>query len=334
MSELQDINSFVGISAIVSGVVMDTYGDFGTMERMVLYQASRGIKKLTRETLKSGKRSVILNVNKNTNTAVLPADYKRDLGVFYVCNDKKYPLKRNILIVGLDNIEEIPTELECGQCTGCYNKQLCNDLVATQTRTPIDINGTNYDETVTSTLLPSGEYYVITRTPYFNNGTSTVLYLEKKEYVTTFETSGCGCIKDTPDNANKVKSCSFDSYACWCAPCDVCPDSLTYNIFVESGIIQFSPGFPYDKVLFEYQGFLPKRNGEYIFPEVALETLINFVKFKMVENKKGVALSERQWTFAQYVRERDNMTKVLGRLTLTEIIQRVLVTPKLDFTTR
>jgi hypothetical protein len=336
MAAGNDITSFVTLSSIVSGASMDTYADFGSVERSYSHWAARGIKKLTRETLKSGKRYMILTVNRNLNTATLPCDFKEELfvGIIDPVCGEKIPLTLNPNIVNTHHIETIPCDIECeAKCKSCYNKQMCNDLSTTQVINKILINDVYYDETVTSTLLPSGEYFVVKTTPVFNTRTQVVDYITKKEYVTTFDVADCGCVKITEENNCKLKDHCWDIYCCYCTQCKRdCHYIGGYRIFPETSTIQFDVPMKFDKVYIEYRGFLPKKGNEYIVPEAAYEALVNFVKFKSVENKKGVSLAERQWYWMQYTRERDNMVKVLGRMGLQKILESALRTPKFEYT--
>jgi hypothetical protein len=80
----------------------------------------------------------------------------------------------------------------------------------------------------------------------------------------------------------------------------------------------------------EYWGFIPKINGQYRVPEVAFETLVNWIKFKSVENRKGVTGQDKVWALERYKEERKNMQKRLGRFSLNIIIQSIGLIPKFD----
>ena len=81
----------------------------------------------------------------------------------------------------------------------------------------------------------------------------------------------------------------------------------------------------------EYRGFVPKVNGQFAVSEVAFETLVNWTKFKSVENKKSVPIVERGWYFNNYRRERSNMEKMIGRVSLSKYIKSLQANPKFDF---
>lgn len=334
MADFKDIRSFVPLHKVVGGAAMDMHSDFSIVERRYSHWAARGLEKLTNETLRSGKRYIILTVNRNLNIATLPCDFKEDIFVGYIdsCGEK-VPLGVNQNIINNKFINITPCDVECdAKCECCFPKQLCHDLTSTQEIKKININGTDYDETITSTLQCDGEYYVVRTIPFYNTLTSLVEYKTTKEYKTTFDTEACGCIKSTDDNAAKLKANCPDAWCCYCTSCSKdCSYEGGYRIFPENSIIQFDTNMVFDKVYMEYIGSLPKKDGQYVVPEIAFETLVSFIKFKEIENKKGVALSERQWVWEQYTRERNNMERVLGRVKLSTIVNAILTTPKFSY---
>lgn len=331
-----DIKSMVPVSSVVRQAILDTYGEYVNEEARFTAWAIRGVKKLTRQTLRSGKRYAILNVNKNLRTAVLPCDFKEELfvGIINSCGEK-IGLNVNSKIVNTEMLEDVPCENECDKNCGCYPKQLCEDLVTTQVINKIRINDTDYDETVTSTLQPNGEYKVVTTTPYLNVAGSGIIYKDTTQYVTTFDVADCGCIERTERNACRLENICYDLYCCYCCSCNTSStDFGGYRIFTENNIIKFDGAMEYDKVYMEYRGFLPKSGNEYLVPEVAFEALVNFSKFKSVENKKGVSMADRQWHWIRYTTEYDNMKKILGRMSITDILYSCLTVPTFDYNVR
>lgn len=124
----------------------------------------------------------------------------------------------------------------------------------------------------------------------------------------------------------------YEAWCCYCAPCTTSTSETGgYRIFEENGTIVFDGAMIYDKVYLEYRGFLPKSGNEYLVPEVAFETLIEYTKHKSIANKKGVPQWERRDQRDAYVIERENMTKVLGRMSLSDIIHSALLVPKFDY---
>lgn len=323
----------VPLNKIVKQAIMDTYGDMGRDEARFTAWAVRALKKLTEMKLRSGKRFAILNINKNLNNAVLPCDFKEEFFVGFIDDcGQKIPLTINPHIVDTQLIEDVPCENECDKKCGCYPKQLCEDLQTTQVINKIRIGDTDYDETVTSTLQPNGEYYVVTTTPYLNMVTTGIDYVTRKEYVTSFDVSDCGCIEKTERNDCKIENLCPDAYCCYCTGCNTGnTDFGGYRIFPENNTIQFDRGVKFDKAYMEYRGFLPKSGNEYLVPEVAFETTIELTKFMSIKNKKGVPASTIQMWWQNYLTESGNMTKILGRMSLSSIIHSALTVPTFDY---
>lgn len=336
MTTQNNIQSLIPLNKVVKQAILDTYGDYSKEEARFTAWAVRGIKKLTNEILRSGKRQTILNINKNLNTAVLPCDFKEELfvGIIDDCGNK-IPLNINSAIVDIQNVDEIPCENECDKGCDCYPKQLCADLQTTQVINKIKLGDSEYDETVTSTLQPNGEYYQVTTTPYVDIDEGGIVYVTKKEFVTKFDVANCGCIEKTERNAAKLENSCYDQYCCYCTGCNTGnTDFGGYKIFIESGIIKFDKNMPYKKAYLEYRGSLPKSGNEYLVPEVSFETLVELTKYMSVKNKKGVAQSMIAMWFENYMRERGNMTKILGRMKLADIIHSALTVPTFDYNTR
>jgi len=158
----------------------------------------------------------------------------------------------------------------------------------------------------------------------------TVTYVKQKEFIAKLSMTDCGCIAPTPENIEVIKTNAYDCYCCYYAPC--CNNTLDagYQIFEETGLIKFGRQFKQKKVYIEYQGFLPKKNGQYQIPEIAFECLVNWVKFKSVENKKNVPLNERNWYRQMYLNERGNMEKMNGRMSFQQVLQAFTMIPKFD----
>lgn len=333
VTTLQDLRTFIPISKVVKQAANDMYADFEKVQAQYTSWAVRGIKKITKETLKSPKRYAVLTVNQHLNNAVLPCDFKSEIGVFLInhCHEK-VPLVINPNILNSALIQELSCEAECPAKCGCYPKTICDDIQTTQVINKITINDVQYDQTVTSTLLTGGEYYIVTTTPVWNTVKSMVDYVDSKEYVTTFDLATCGCIKPTPANDCRLEACCFDAWCCYCAPCSSSnSETGSYRIFEENGTIHFDGSMRATHVYLEYTGFLPKSGNEYLVPEVAFETLVEYTKYKSIANKKGVPQWERKDQKQSYIDERANMTKVLVRMPLSDIIHSALLVPKFSY---
>lgn len=334
MTKRQDIQSFIPLRRIVNRAIVDMYGDQNKDEARFTMWAVDGYKKLVRETLRSGKRYAVLNINKNLNSAVLPCDFKEEIyvGLIDSCGEK-IDLNINPKIVNNFLIEkEVPCDQPCEAKCNCYPKQMCADLQTTQVINKILINSTEYDQTVTTTLLPNGEYYKVTTTPVLDIVTDTVVYQDKKEYIATFDTATCGCVKPTERNCAILECLCWDVFCCYCTSCNSTSEDFGgYKIFMETGTIHFDGAFVYDKAYLEYRGSMPKSGNEYLVPEVAYDTLVQLTKSMAIQNKKGTAQWERRDQFDAYKRERGNMQKVMGRISLADILRSALMVPKFDF---
>lgn len=191
---------------------------------------------------------------------------------------------------------------------------------------------TNYTKTIVKKLYPDGRYFLETTTPYYNTVTDDIEYATTKEFITELDLTVCGCIEDSEANKEKIKSCCssvYDSYYSeYYGECN--NDMGGYKIFPEIGILQLDKRYRYDQLYLEYVGCMPKLNGEYAIPEVAFETLVAYVKFKSVENKENETLSTKQWYFSNYMRERNNMEKIMSRVSLSSIIDIMNQAPKFE----
>jgi hypothetical protein len=161
---------------------------------------------------------------------------------------------------------------------------------------------------------------------------SGIDYIDKKEYITTFDVATCGCVKKTEINQHLLAACNWDLFCCFCTCCKKGNTEFGgYRIFYETGTIHFDGAMIYDKVYLEYRGSLPKSGNEFLVPEVAYETLIEYTKHKSIANKKGVAQWEKRDQFSAYERERGNMTKIMGRMSLFDIVHSAMNVPQFNY---
>lgn len=326
-----DKNSkLVPLSRVVAAALIDTYADKGNMQELYSHWACRGLDKLQQEVLKRGKQRVILTVNSNTRTATLPPDFKQDLFVGYInSRGEKISLSPNQKLINDDSITDL-SEL-CPTCN--QKKSICNDLTVTEEAETVVINSDFYDKTIIKKLYPNGDYFLETTTPYYNTESLEVEYITTKEFITSIKLKPCGCVEESEENIETIKNCCYDAWCCNFTSCSSNCDTNAggYKIFEETGLIQFDFNFKYKKIYLEYLGFVPKVNGQFAVPEVAFETLVNWTKYKSVENKKSIPIIERTWYFNNYKRERGNMEKMMGRIGLSKIIKSLSANPKFDF---
>lgn len=325
-----ELKRFVPINKVVSAAIVDTHEDIGKVEQVYSHWAARGVKKLDREVLHTTRRKVILTVNRSTNTATLPPDFDEETFVGIIAGGKKVPLRLRPELIDTKNTEEIPCEDKCEKCN--QNKAICDDLTITETASAVIINDVTYEQLVTKKMYPDGSYYLETRIPVWDVTAGEVIYTTTKQHIATIDLKPCGCIEETAENIQTIQCCCPEVYNCYYAPCD---DSCTvdyggYKIFEETGIIQFDKIGKFTKVYIEYWAFLTKRNGRYYIPAIAFETLVEWVKYKSVQNRKSAPDRVIDRWFENYRRERSSMEKVLGRISLSMIIQAASMTPKFD----
>lgn len=325
------LKKLVPLYRVISAAIIDTREDVGHVFQTYAHWAARGLKKLDREVLKTGRRKVTLTVNRSTNTATLPPDFNEETFVGVVVDGKKIPLKLRSELVDSKNIEDIPCEDKCEKCN--QDKTICEDLTITEETVLVVIMDSTYEQTVIKKLYPDGSYFLETRIPVWDTATDTVIYTTTKQFIAALSLKPCGCIDDTPQNIETIRVCCPDVYNCYYASCDTCCDTSYggYKIFEETGLIQFDAVGKFTKVYMEYLGFMSKKNGQYMVPEVAFETLVEWVKYKSIQNKRyNVADRTIDRWFENYTRERGNMSKIMGRISLSSIIQAIGLTPKFD----
>lgn len=326
---VKENSRLIPLIKVVKAAILDQYTDIQSTQQLYLHFAGRGYKKLQREVLKQGGRKVMLTVNKNTQTATLPLDFENETFIGIInSRGSKQALKLNTDLADNCSYEEIESEDKCTSCN--QDKTICQDLEVTESVELVVIGGDTYENKVIKKLYPNGDYYLetITYVPSLDGG--TVSAKRSKEFITNLELKPCGCLETTTDNIEKIKTNCYDTYCCYYSGCDNQCSEGGYRIFPETGLIQFDFNFKYSKVYLEYTGFLPKKNGQYMIPEVAFETLVEWIKYKSVADKKSVSRFDKEYALNQYRRERGNMLKILGRVSLSSIIDASRRMPKFN----
>ena len=325
-------NKMVTLSSAVRAAIVDKFQDIGKAEQRFSMWASREYKQIYMQVLPKLKQKAILTVNKNTNTATLPLDWDKELFIGGIDSKlNKIPLKINHSLVDVRNVTTVADDLKCPKCSA--DTSICNDLSVTQNVSLIVINNNTYEKTVTKRLYPNGDYYLETVMPFLDIQSNTVIYpTPKKEFIANLSLKPCGCLEDTVKNITTLKTYCPDIYCNYYGSCGMpCnADYDGYKIFEESGLIQFSNNFPYDKVYVEYYGFIQKISGQYYIPQLAFETIVEGIKYRAIKNKDN----EPRWRILdqkeEYRQVKGNMMKILGRVSLVNIIQAAARLPKFD----
>lgn len=324
-----DCKILIPLEKVVNAALLDSYETAGKSKELFYHFAARGLKKLQQEQLRVGLTRVMLRVNHNTKTATLPPDFDGELFVGIVENGRRVPVSVDTSLVPY----EIPTiEIE-NACVDCgQDKAICNDMTVTESTEIVIVNNLPFEQTTIKKLYPDGTYYLEVNTPYFNMVTSAVEYVPIKKFVTKFDLKKCGCVEVNEENLHKIKSCCPDVYACHFSVCGNYTGSGLggYLILEDLGLIQLDYNFRYDYIYLEYRSFMQKINGQYVVPQVAFETLVEWTKYKSVQNKKNVSRGDKSDYLNSYRRERDNMEKIMGRITLDSIIDSARRVPNFD----
>jgi hypothetical protein len=327
------LKKLVPLSKVVNASIVDVYEDIGKVQQLHFHWAARGLKKLQRETLKSGRRNALITVNQNTRTASLPNDFEEELFVGYI-NDwgEKVPIPLNTSLINTNSITTIECEDTCPKCG--QNSTVCNDLTVTESVDVVIVNDSPYDKTTIKKLYPDGSYYLETTVPYWDTVNEAIAYATTKEFIATIDLKDCGCINPTVENIETIRTNCYDCYACHYAPCSNVCDVETggYKIFEEQGLIQFDYKFRHTQVYLEYRGFIPKMNGQLAVPEVAFETLVEYIKAMSLDGKRNVSNNDKVWRWNRYSIERKAMVKSMTRFSLDDIIYSINLTPKFDWT--
>ena len=331
MQSIADTTSLVPLIKVVNASIIDNWEDIGKTQQRRTHWAARGLKKLYEELLPKVKHKALLTVNKNTFTATLPSDFDKELFVGGIDSKwRKVPFKLNTKLVDSKNINDVPCEDKCEKCQ--QDKGICNDLVVTEETNLVIINNNTYEQTTLKKLYPNGDYYLETSTPVLNINTYAVDFNVTKEFIVNFDLKPCGCLETTPENIVTIQAYCPDIYCNYYSACGTCATDTwaSYNIFEETGLIQLSKDFPFDKLYIEYNGFIKKIAGQYMVPQVAFETLVEYVKFMSIDGNKSVSNADKQWRWQRYVTEKGNMNIVLSRFSLQKIMQAIEVLPKFD----
>ena len=323
--------NLIPLSSVISAALMDTYADYGQSYQSYAHWAGRRYKSLVRQSLKVGKRYATLAVNKNTHTATLPPDFKKDLFVGYLNgNNQKVALPRRYQLATTSIIENYECVDPCPKCS--QSKSICDELTVTQKSETVTIQGNPYLITSIKKLYNNGNYYLEKTIPYYNTVTLTVEYTTTKEFIAEISLKECGCPETTQENIDKIRVCCPDVYGNYYTSCSSdCDTSLGgYNVLEEQGLIQLDRKFTADKLYIEYLGFLPKVNGQYAVPEVAFETIVKGVVIDALAGKRNVSLGEKQLHEMRYRVARSAMDKEMGLIGLDQIMQSISLIPKFD----
>lgn len=304
--------------------------------------AVRGLRKINATHLRMNIRRVTLPVNPMGNYASLPCDFKTPYWIGFITNDhKKASISFNAGLYG--PVQEVKEDC-CKKCGA--EKAICELMdVTTTTKTvvvPVPVTNTTYgsgsgsggggtigggvgDEsgtiTTTKRLLANGDYIEDKTFPVWDEETQSIDMEKTRTLVEVFDIADCGCLKNTHDNIQKLQSCCENVYNLYYAP--TCDSSLPLKatFFPEDGIVEFNQKVYFSEVQMEYGGDLPRKNGDFIIPEVVFEYLIAFVLEKRDSRRKDVTDRQKLMNMQKVKDERKIMFTNLAGLTIDEIFQ-------------
>lgn len=325
-------NRLVTLSSAVKASIIDKYEDIGKVEQRYSHWGCRELKLLYNQILPKIPQKILLQVNQSTRTATLPLDYNYAIAVSGINeNWEKVPLRLSNSLVDSKNVIDIPCEDACPKCQQDLN--ICNDLTITEDTEIVVINDTPYNKTIIKKLYPNGDYYLETTTPILNIDDDEVEYVTSKEFITNFDLKPCGCLETTPANIVTIQTycpdiyCSY--YSCYC-PTPCLGSHNSYRIFEETGLIQFDPSFPYARVYLEYVGYIKKIKGQFYLPEIAFEVVVEGIKKRAIKDKPNIPNWQIFNQKEDYRSAKRDLQKILGRVSLSQIIQSVILIPKFD----
>lgn len=319
----------IPLSKIVKAAAIDLGEDFTKVEATFNHHAVRGFKKLTREILRLPVERVILPIHRSLKTATLPLNFKRVVFVGGIdeCGHM-YPFEINSKITP-HNVAEVSCVDKCKECNQALD--ICEKLEVTEEKKTVIINGQSY-ENITYKYLEGGSYYLVKKIWVFNSVTSTVEEITTKDFVTEFDMLKCGCIAPTTENIHKIETHCNECYCCCYAPCSIgdAHGATSYRIFEEQDMIQLDRKTPFEKVYIEFETSLFKKDGVFYVLEDAEETLTYYVVFKHIEHDKSVSETAKDRIWKSYVREKNILQIVLGRISLSSFRQIMYKTPQFN----
>ena len=330
MSTCQDTNiNQVPLLKAVRASIVDVHGNITELQEKHSFWAARGLRKMQREVLKVGKTKILLPINRNTMTATMPLDFGADIFVGAIVNGKKVQMKASGKFADVCNIQEVPLEDACTSCG--QDKTICEDLSITESVVLVVINGSTYENVTVKKMYPNGDYYLEKSFWYQDIETGAAVQAPlQREFITNFGLNPCGCIGKTPENIQKLQTHCYDCYCCNYAECSRDISSYEYAIMEDTGLIQVEYNYPYDFIYLEYLGFMPKRNGQYMVPEVAFETIVEWTKWRAIKDKNGVERWRIKDAENYYNEARGRMVQQLTRTSISRIISIFRSTPKFN----
>lgn len=319
------MSCLIPMSKVVKAAIKDTHEDYNKCYESYTYWGIRILRALSRQTLKTGFKRVILPVNKNTGIAMLPPDCKGiiSVGIINIYGEKMGIHQRHDMIPNEADITSFVVEKKCSCVTG-----ICAEAMGSETVEVVNINGTDYDKTTKIVLHPNGSYIKTINKPVVDASGNYSAHWEESEVVNEFILSGCGCVDTScEENVSKLKECNFDIYCLDCLEFTGTYD-WGYNVFDDNTYLKLDKIFNVNKVYIEYIGDVPKLNGEYVIPELAFEAVVEGTKFMAIDGRKNIPISEKMYRKSRYDDEVKKMKKEKYRINFNDFYEAAMSIPQ------
>jgi hypothetical protein len=339
---------------IVNEVMGDTYDDAGVLKEKYYRWLFRVWTSLNFDFIRT-KREMIIPVYPGTNTISFPPDYMELIffGFFDDCGNL-IPLHQNRnLAPDISRIDDV-TKLcgKCGQvdlCKAIDNQQIQEEVPAAKF---IDFKGqdfvtddsgtviypwTVFYKTTLRQIYPDGSFIQYTKEPYATVDHAGVFknvgYLQDQETLCKLEKGCSQCVTASQNNLSMLKACCCTDAMMCCSDVGftypVVPGIAHYNLFEEDRYIKLSPNNCLNKVYMKYVSTGVCKNGVYIFPLVAEETLIEGTYYLSIAKKKNIPQVEKERARRSYIAAQKILVRRLTRLSYQEWLDIVDAIPRI-----
>lgn len=257
--------------------------------------------------LKAFKDTYLL-VDKSTNTARLPPNYKKwyALSVVDDCNNKQFLSYNEYFVTA-----EKPKNNKCG-CKKCScSSELCGDMAGVNIAyEDVVYNNTTYQKVIKTKVCETGDIVEEIYEPLLTKnaeGDDEIVFKTTRRHVATLDTSPCGCILDTPENKLKCVSACGHKITCCRKECKTPTytggdNAGKFKIDEDHGVIWLM-NCTADKVLLTHSCNGTDNCGDTLIPDWAAEAVKAGMYYKGNRYRKGVPISDKQYAKSNYDHE-------------------------------
>lgn len=275
------------------------------------------------------KRTVSLTVPAN-GIVDLPADYVDFIKLKYRddCGNE-FPISVN------GNLANPMIEYD-HNCTVCGQLDLCQYLAYDEQQETVYVNGDPYTKTTTRVIRPDGSYTEEVREPVMypgDTGGYTVIMETSSRVVCQLDKSCNHCVPASPKNRSMLQDCGC-SDSLICCPTDlmpypVIPDGSHYRLFEQEGFLVMAPNSCLKRVELEYVTSGVCRQGQWYFPLVAANTLIEGTYYRSIAKKRNISPNEKDYQRKVYYAEVKKLLRRMTRLSYMEFLECIFTIPRL-----